>query len=226
MKKSSSTFVRVLRASLYTINLQMTSIAARMALRTETRFAGKTWNEKNHLSGNATYQALGESLVPICSGRIYIYEDGGAYSERGPDMGTQAIPVEQPVTVLRQYINAFNKGDARAMAACFAIPGSILDGMVPHVWHGPTATQDWYRDVLVEGKQHGASDYFVTLGEPLHNNVTGDSAYVVVPATMTFKVHGKQITQSGAIFTTAFRRVEDGWRIAAWAWAKGTPVAS
>ena len=54
MKKSSSTFVRVLRASLYTINLQMTSIAARMALRTETRFAGKTWNEKNHLSGNAT----------------------------------------------------------------------------------------------------------------------------------------------------------------------------
>jgi ketosteroid isomerase-like protein len=141
-------------------------------------------------------------------------------------MATQAIPVEQPVTVLRQYINAFNKGDVKAMAACFAIPGSILDGMTPHVWQGPTATQDWYRDVLIEGKQHGASDYFVTVGEPLHNNVTGDSAYVVVPATMTFKVHGKQITQSGAIFTTAFRRVEDGWQIAAWAWAKGTPVAS
>ena len=24
------------------------------------------------------------------------------------------------------------------------------------VWQGPTATQDWYRDVLIEGKQHGA----------------------------------------------------------------------
>lgn len=141
-------------------------------------------------------------------------------------MATQAIRAEQPVTVLRQYIDAFNKGDVKAMAACFAVPGSILDGMTPHLWQGPTATQDWYRDVLIEGKQHGASDYFVTVGEPLHNNVTGDSAYVVVPATMTFKVHGKQITQSGAIFTTALRRVEDGWRIAAWAWAKGTPVAS
>ena len=53
-------------------------------------------------------------------------------------MGTQATPVEQPVTVLRRYIDAFNKGDAKAMAACFAIPGSILDGMTPHVWHGPT----------------------------------------------------------------------------------------
>ena len=68
--------------------------------------------------------------------------------------------------------------------------------------------------MLIEGKQHGASDYFVTVGDPLHNNVTGDSAYVVVPATMTFKLHGKQTTQSGAIFTMAFRRLEDGWRIA------------
>ena len=39
----------------------------------------------------------------------------------------------------------------------------------------------------------------VTLGEPLHNNITGDSAYVVVPASMTFKVQGKQVTQTGAL---------------------------
>ena len=48
--------------------------------------------------------------------------------------------------------------------------------------------------MFIEGKQHGASDYFVTLGEPLHNNITRDSAYVVVPATMTFKVRGQQVT--------------------------------
>jgi hypothetical protein len=105
-----------------------------------------------------------------------------------------------PVAAVRQYIDAFNKGDTTLMAAKFAVPGSILDGMAPHLWQGPSAAQDWYRDVLVEGKQHGASDYFVTVGEPLHNNVTGDSAYVVVPATMTFKMGGKQVTQSGAFF--------------------------
>src|SRR5690242_9487738 len=97
----------------------------------------------------------------------------------------------------------------QVMAQTFAVPGSILDGMAPHVWQGPTATQEWYRDVLIEGKQHGASDYFVTLGEPLHNNVTGDSAYVVVPATMTFKVGGKQV-QSGAVFTVALRKLAEG----------------
>ena len=105
------------------------------------------------------------------------------------------MTANDPMAAVRQYIDGFNKGDAKVMAATFAIPGSILDGMMPpHVWQGPTATQDWYRDVLVEGEQHGASDYFVTLGEPLHNNVTGDSAYVVVPATMTFKVRGKPVT--------------------------------
>jgi hypothetical protein len=131
------------------------------------------------------------------------------------------MSTSDPMAAVRQYIDGFNKGDAKVMAETFAVSGSILDGMAPHVWHGPTATQDWYRDVLVEGKQHGASDYVVTLGQPLHNNITGDSAYVVVPATMTFNVGGKQVTQCGAVFTVALRKVAEGWRIAAWAWAKG-----
>jgi ketosteroid isomerase-like protein len=133
------------------------------------------------------------------------------------------MSTQDPMAAVRQYIDGFNKGDRKVMADAFADPGSILDGMAPHVWQGATATQDWYRDVLIEGKQHGASDYFVALGEPLHNNVTGDSAYLVVPATMTFKVGVKQVTQSGAVFTVALRKIADGWRIAAWAWAKGTP---
>ena len=39
---------------------------------------------------------------------------------------------------------------------------------------------------------------------------------------MTFTVHGKQVTQSGAVFTVALRKHAEGWRVAAWAWAKGT----
>jgi len=60
-----------------------------------------------------------------------------------------------------------------------------------HVWHGASATQDWLRDVLIDGEHVGAKEYQVTLGKPLHANVTGDAAHVVVPATMTFKLKGK-----------------------------------
>jgi hypothetical protein len=38
---------------------------------------------------------------------------------------------------------------------------------------------------------------------------------------MTFKVHDKQVTQSGSTFTVALQKLPAGWRITAWAWAKG-----
>jgi ketosteroid isomerase-like protein len=126
-----------------------------------------------------------------------------------------------PLEAVKQYIDGFNNGDAEVMAATFDVDGSILDGMAPHLWQGPTASQDWYRDVLTEGELHGATGYFVALDDPLHEDVTGDSAYVVVPATMTFDVAGKKVTQTGAAFTVALRQRPDGWRIAAWAWTKG-----
>jgi ketosteroid isomerase-like protein len=165
---------------------------------------------------------LGIGLSPILASTA-VAQLTGQNTQAPSNNGVAEMSTNDPMTTVRRYIDAFNRGDAAAMAATFAVPGSILDGMAPHVWQGPTATQDWYRDVLVEGKQHGASDYFVTLGEPLHNNITGDSAYVVVPATMTFKAQGKQVRQSGAVFTVALRKIAEGWRIAAWAWAKGTP---
>ena len=126
-----------------------------------------------------------------------------------------------PMAAVRQYIDHFNRGDAAGMAASFDADGSILDGMAPHLWRGSQATQDWYRDVLIEGEQHGASNYFVTLEQPLHCNTTGDEAYVVVPATMTFDLQDKKITQTGATFIVALHKTENEWRIAAWAWAKG-----
>ena len=129
---------------------------------------------------------------------------------------------ETPLAAIQQYIDAFNRGDANVMAGTFDVPGQILDGMAPHVWQGPSAALDWYRDVLIEGEAHGASGYFVTLGDPLHNNVTKDSAYVVLPATMKFDVKGTKVMQSGAVFTVALRKTVDGWRVAECAWAKGS----
>lgn len=133
----------------------------------------------------------------------------------------QPSAMADPIATVRKYVDDFNKGDVKAMAADFARPASILDGLAPHLWQGPTASEDWYRDVLAAGKREGASDYFVTVDEPRHVDVTNDSAYVVVSAAMRFRVRGKQVTQSGATFTVALRRFPEGWRITAWAWAKG-----
>ena len=131
------------------------------------------------------------------------------------------MATDSPLAAVQTYIDAFNVGDVDAMAAVFADSASILDGMAPHLWHGANATRDWYSDVLVEGEHLGASGYVVEIGDPLHNAITGDSAYVVVPTTMTFDLRGKAITQTGAFFTVALHRSAEEWRIAAWAWTKG-----
>lgn len=131
---------------------------------------------------------------------------------------------DSPEGVVRNYIDAFNRGDSQAMAACFAEQGSILDGMAPHQWLGPTAASDWYRDVLIEGAHLGAGDYHATIGEPSHNNITGDSAYFVAPAGMTFNFKGQQVRQTGATFTFALKREDGDWKIGSWAWAKGKPA--
>jgi hypothetical protein len=74
------------------------------------------------------------------------------------------MSTDTPLATVHTYLDAFNHGDPKGMAATFAVPAHILDGMSPHVWQGPTATQDWYADVLREGKEHGASGYLVSMG--------------------------------------------------------------
>jgi ketosteroid isomerase-like protein len=130
-----------------------------------------------------------------------------------------------PMAAVLRYVDAFNNGDADAMAAACADPMQILDGMSPHVWQGSTAAEDWWRDVLKEGEHLGASGYNIALGEPRHVDVTGDYGYVVVPATMTFNLRGKHVKQTGSLWTVALRKVDTEWRLTAWAWAKGTPDA-
>src|SRR6478672_8335747 len=116
-----------------------------------------------------------------------------------------------PMAAVLRYVEAFNAGDSEAMAANCATPMQILDGMAPHVWRGPTASEDWWGDVLAEGTHLGASGYRIALDEPRHVDVSGDCAYVVLPAVMTFDLRGQQVAQTGSVYTVALRKVGPGW---------------
>ena len=126
----------------------------------------------------------------------------------------------EAMAVVQQYIDAFNKGDSEAMASCFAVPGSILDGMAPHVWAGPDAARHWYRDVLIEGEHHGATDYALALGDVQRIDINGESAYLVISAVLTFALLGQAMETPG-LFTVVLHNIDGSWLIRAWAWAKG-----
>lgn len=133
-----------------------------------------------------------------------------------------ASPQSQASSVLvpvHQLFDGLNKNDAQTTVAACASPASVVDEFPPHEWQGATACADWLKGLTALDKQLGITDTVATLGKPLHVDVTGDRAYVVVPATYSYKMRGKTATES-ALFTAALRNFGGSWRITGWAWAK------
>ncbi len=124
------------------------------------------------------------------------------------------------MATVHQFMHGVSTGNIKSAVAACASPASIIDDFPPHEWQGPTACADWARDFKTAVKAAGYADNVVTLGKPTHVDVTGDRAYVVVPANYRYKFHGKPVAEDGSIFTVALRKLPEGWRITGWAWAK------
>jgi ketosteroid isomerase-like protein len=124
------------------------------------------------------------------------------------------------MATVHQFVDAFNKGDTKAVVAACAPSTSIIDDFAPHVWDGPKACADWTSAYDVDAKKNGITDGIVTMGTPWHVDVTGDRAYAVVPVIYTYEQKGKPVTESGSVFTVALKKIAADWRITGWAWAQ------
>jgi hypothetical protein len=128
------------------------------------------------------------------------------------------------MAVVHQFIDGFNRGDTKTALAACASPASIIDEFAPHHWDGPNACANWARDLVAANKQAGITGGIVTLGQPWILDLSGDRngnyAYVVIPASYAYQVHGTPQKESGSIFTLALKMTPAGWRIVAWSWAK------
>jgi len=123
------------------------------------------------------------------------------------------------MTVVKQFVDAFNKGDTKAVEVICAEQTSIIDEFPPHEWHGPTACADWWKALNTYNEKNEITDGSATLGTPWNVEVTGDHAYYVAPMTYIYKQHGKSVKES-ATFAVALKRTQTGWRITAWAYSK------
>jgi hypothetical protein len=136
--------------------------------------------------------------------------------------GTAAASDQMDVMVpVHQFMDSLNKGDTKTALAACASPSSIIDEFPPHQWAGATACADWANEFNSYNKKYGITDSIATLGKPRHIDISGDRAYVVLPATYKFKRNGKKVTESGATLTVALQKGADGWRMTGWAWSRG-----
>lgn len=124
------------------------------------------------------------------------------------------------MATVHQFVDGFNKGDTKSALAACADQTSIIDEFPPHEWHGAGACAKWADDFDANAKKDGITDGMVILGKPRHVDVTGDLAYVVVPANYRFKQKGKPVSEIGSMLTIALQKGPAGWRMTAWTWTK------
>ena len=124
------------------------------------------------------------------------------------------------LATVRQFVDGFNKADTKTMLATCADQTSILDEFPPYEWHGAGACAKWMGDYDTDAKKNGITDGVVTLSNPLHVDISGDRAYVVIPANYKFKQKGKPVGETGSIITLAMQKSQVAWRITGWSWAK------
>jgi ketosteroid isomerase-like protein len=133
----------------------------------------------------------------------------------GPAAATDKSDV---MALIHLWVDSFNKGDAKSMAAACTDEASIIDDFPPHEWHGPGTCAKWLSDFEAMTKAGEVTDSVVTVGKPAHVDVTGDVAYVVAPTTLSFNKQAKPVKETGTI-TLALKKGSAGWRITGWAWA-------
>jgi len=117
---------------------------------------------------------------------------------------------------VNQFVDGFNKGDAKTALATCATPASIVDEFGQHQWQ---SCADWARAYAADDARQGITGGIVRLGKPWRVDVTGDVAYVVVPASYSYQQHGKPMQETGSVWTLVLKKGASGWRITAWAWA-------
>jgi ketosteroid isomerase-like protein len=134
--------------------------------------------------------------------------------------GAAAQQNNEPFTVVQRFIDSFNKGDDKAVIATCADPASIIDEFPPYEWHGAGACANWVASYAKDAAMNGISDGVVTLGKPRHVDVTGDRAYIVVPADYAYKHKAAPIKETGSVLSIVLQKGPGGWKITAWSWAK------
>jgi hypothetical protein len=135
-----------------------------------------------------------------------------------------AFAYADPAVQAKAFIEAFDKGDAKAAAETMLPAGvAITDEVPPYLWQGPTAFADWARDLQANDKAAGIAHESVALADATRREMSAGIAYVIAPATYSFTLNGKTMSET-AQMTFVMKYTDAGWKIAAFTWTG--PAAS
>ena len=131
----------------------------------------------------------------------------------------QDAVVEAPI---KAFADAFNKGDMAAAAAQHDKSVTIIDEVAPYSWSGTGAFAGWLAALGKESSSLGRTDEAVAFGAPTRELIDGAQAYVIVPATYSYKQKGVAMLEVAQI-TFTLHKGAAGWKISSWTWTGPDP---
>ena len=138
-------------------------------------------------------------------------------------LAARPLPTPEETAVMqpiRQFLEAFNKGDIKAATVVCSDITTILDEFAPYEWHGAGTCATWMNAYDADAKRKVITEPVVAFGAPRHVDITGNHAYVVLPADYKFLEKGKPVHEAASTITITLEKRANGWRMTAWAWSK------
>jgi hypothetical protein len=134
-----------------------------------------------------------------------------------------ATAESQALATVRQFVDSFNKGDAKAAAATLTPGGAvIIDDVAPHLFTGANAFDTWSKALGDKDAAEGNAHQSVALGKPTRIIMGADRGYRVAPAVYNFKTKGVAMRET-AQMVISLQKSPSGWQIAGFAWAGSKP---
>ena len=125
-------------------------------------------------------------------------------------------------TTMRQLTDAFGKLDMKAIKALHVAAPAINDEFAPFHWSGANAFDTWLAALGKSEAAQGISGGQMAISAPSREVISGSHAYIVAPATYTFKQKGMTLRET-AQFTFILRKEASGWKVASWTWTSPEP---
>jgi hypothetical protein len=137
-------------------------------------------------------------------------------------MATPALASDEMdvLSRMQQTIDAANRNIDAAVAGNFMPSVVLVDDLAPYVFRGPAADAilEWSNAYGADSAKNSITDFSMKLLKPRRVKVSGDRAYIVLPAVYSFKQRLKPMQKRGTI-TATLERVDKKWLIATWSWA-------
>lgn len=126
------------------------------------------------------------------------------------------------MATIHQAAMDFNTGNYAAWAGACTDSAMVTDDFAPYTWNGPGACKAWYAAWRSLTKARDINNVTVLFGAPMHMEIVGNVAYVVLPASLHFNQKSKPVRMTGSVITIVLRKEMGGdWKMTAWTWADG-----